>query len=197
VGVVVAELLSWLEAEWIDPDTEPTQKRIILTMVCSYIVVAFGGYFLRGHEGFWTDAGWLCEAINTGRNTPEGEPMHVVISLSGRFKGEQGMRMHTFPLNECTRSGIRIRLWLERVVKVLLDERKENYPAFCDGDEGYQLTVRRVEEGAREKMQNDASLKGLIAEGVLRWDFYRCLGHSDVVLKIRPSTTEYQNLPLN
>ena len=35
--------------------------------------------------------------------------------------------------------------WAERVVKILLDERKENCPAFCDG-EGYQLTERKVEE---------------------------------------------------
>ena len=67
MGVAVAELLNQLEAEWVlDPGTEPTRKSLI-TMVCGYIVVTFG-YSLRGHEGFWTDAGRLCEGIRTGRN---------------------------------------------------------------------------------------------------------------------------------
>jgi hypothetical protein len=97
MGVAVAELLSRLEAEWVDPGTEPTRKRLIVTMVCGYIVVTFGYSLLRGHEGFWTDAGRLCEGIRTGRNPPVGELRHVLVSLLGRFKGEQGTRMHVFP----------------------------------------------------------------------------------------------------
>ena len=174
MGSAVAELLNRLEAEWINPGTDPTRKRLI-TMVCGYIVVTFG-YSLRGHEGFWTDAGRLCEGIGTGRNPSVGERRHVLVSLLGRFKGEQGSRMHVFPLSDRTSSGIRIRLWLERVVKILLDERKENCPAFCDG-EGYQLTERMVEEVIHpvlQDMQGDASLRGMIAKGVKVVEFYRC-----------------------
>jgi len=177
MGVTVDELLSSrLEAEWIDSGTEPTRKRLI-TIVCGYIVVVTFGYSLRGHEGFWMDAGRLCEGIRTGRNPPVGELRHVLVSLLGRFKGEQGTRMHVFPLSDRTSSGIRIRLWLERVVKILLDERKENCLAFCDG-EGYQLTERKVEEVIHpvlQEMQGDTSLKGMmIAKGVKVGEFYRC-----------------------
>ena len=174
MGSAVAELLNRLEAEWINPGTDPTRKRLI-TMVCGYIVVTFG-YSLRGHEGFWTDAGRLCEGIGTGRNPAVGERRHVLVSLLGRFKGEQGSRMHVFPLSDRTSSGIRIRLWLERVVKILEDERKRNCPAFCDG-EGYQLTERMVEEVIHpvlQDMQGDASLRGMIAKGVKVVEFYRC-----------------------
>jgi hypothetical protein len=187
MGVAVAELLSRLEAEWVDPGTEPTRKRLI-TMVCGYIVVTFG-YSLRGHEGFWTHAGRLCERIRTGRNPPVGELRHVLVSLLRRFKGEQETRtMHVFPLSDRTSSGIRIRLWLERVVKILLDERKENCLTFCDG-EGYQLTERKVEEVIHpvlQEMQGDASLRGMIAKGVKVGEFYVISGHSDEALKIRP-----------
>jgi hypothetical protein len=41
-----------------------------------------------------------------------GELRHVLVFLLGRFKGEQGTRMHVFPLSDRTSSGIRIRLWL-------------------------------------------------------------------------------------
>jgi hypothetical protein len=129
MGVAVAKLLNRLEAEWINPGTDPTRKQRLITMVCGYIVVTFG-YSLRGHEGFWTDAGRLCEGIGTGRNPSVGERRHVLVSLLGRFKGEQGTRMHVFPLSDRTSSGIRIRLWLERVVKILLDEEKGELPGF-------------------------------------------------------------------
>jgi hypothetical protein len=48
-------------------------------------------------------------------------------------------------------------------------KKKENCPAFCDG-EGYQLTERKVEEVIHpvlQEMQGDASLRGMIAKGVL------------------------------
>jgi hypothetical protein len=101
----------------------------------------------------------------------------VLVALLGRFKGEQGTRMHVFPLSDRMSSGIRIRLRLERVVKILLDERKENCPAFCDGEGYHQLTERKVEEVIHpvlQEMQGDASLRGMIAKGVKVGEFYRC-----------------------
>ena len=96
-----------------------------------------------------------------------GELRHVLVFLLGKFKGEQGTRLG------CG--------WAERVVKILLDERKENCLAFCDG-EGYQLTERKVEEVIHpvlQEMQGDASLRGMVAKGVIS-------GHSEEALKIWP-----------
>ena len=63
-------------------------------------------------------------------------------------------------------------MWLERVVRILQDKKKENCPAFCDG-EGYQLTERMVEEVIHpvlQKMQGDASLRGMIAKERVRYN---------------------------
>jgi len=52
--------------------------------------------------------------------------------------------MHVFPLANETKTGVRIRIWLERVVEILKSEKKENCPAFCD-EEGYQMKEKEVE----------------------------------------------------
>mmetsp|Transcript_40846 Transcript_40846/g.46061 ORF Transcript_40846/g.46061 Transcript_40846/m.46061 type:complete len:85 (-) Transcript_40846:36-290(-) len=52
--------------------------------------------------------------------------------------------MHAIPLASVTRSDIRIRLWLERLVRLLRVESKTCCPAFCD-EEGYQLSAVDLE----------------------------------------------------
>ncbi len=61
---------------------------------------------------------------------------HVLIPLLGWFKGKGGDRMHVFPIVNWTRSGILVRLWVERLVATLRQENQSNCLAFCD-DEGY------------------------------------------------------------
>ena len=53
--------------------------------------------------------------------------------------------MHVFSLANTTRTGIRVRVWLERAVRILISEGKRECPAFCDED-GYILTHQQVEE---------------------------------------------------
>ena len=63
----------------------------------------------------------------------------------GFFKGENGERMHVFSLANQNASGVRVRIWLERIVAILQKEKKRGCPAFCD-EEGYILLSENVEE---------------------------------------------------
>ena len=52
--------------------------------------------------------------------------------------------MHLIILVNENLSGIRIRMWLERLLYLLKEERKKNCPAFCDM-EGYMLSTAAIE----------------------------------------------------
>jgi hypothetical protein len=43
---------------------------------------------------------------------------HVMISLVGRFKQEDGERQHYFPVAAVTGSGLRIRDWIRRLLEL-------------------------------------------------------------------------------
>ena len=111
-------------------------------MVGGYIVTTFG-YSLRGNEGFWVDVDRLRKFIGVGKS--DAKQPHVLVAAMGRLKGEDGDRMHVFPLVNVTKSGIRIRVWLERVACLLDFEDRRSCPAFCD-ESGYQLESKDVEK---------------------------------------------------
>ena len=65
------------------------------------------GYSLRGgNEGFWVDASRLRANMHLGAVDNTRETPHVCVALLGCFKGEDGDRMHVFPLANVTSSGI-------------------------------------------------------------------------------------------
>jgi len=172
VAEVVADLLNRMEEELVDPETSPERKRE-LSMAGGYIAVTFG-YSLRGNEGFWVDAERLVASLHLGRAA--GNDGHVVISLLGRFKGEEGDRMHVFALANVTRSGIRIRAWLERVARLLQTERKTQCPAFCD-EEGYMLSSSDIEgvfHPYLKEMQEEDRYAELIPRGLTVEENYLC-----------------------
>jgi hypothetical protein len=45
------------------------------------------------------------------------EPRHITLSLIGRFKQVEGEHQHFFPVDAVTGSGLRIREWVERLLK--------------------------------------------------------------------------------
>ena len=142
VGEVVASLLDRMEAEMVDQETDPDRRRDLI-MAGGYIATTFG-YSLRGNEGFWVDGDRLKKGLPLGRDCTDSNERHVVISLMGRFKGEDGDRMHVVALANVTRSGIRIRWWLEKVAALLREEGLSRCPAFCD-QEGYMLSSSDIE----------------------------------------------------
>ena len=68
----------------------------------------------------------------------------MLVVVMERFKGEDGNRMHIFPLVNITSSGIMIHLWLERLVALIKEEGKNNFPDLCDM-EGYMLSAAAIE----------------------------------------------------
>ena len=197
-GTVVKRILDKIEFEWALQSTSQKEKRK-LTMVAAYIATTYA-YSLRGNEGFWVDGDSLCQHIDLGRDdTPIP---HVVVALLGFFKAETGERMHVFSLANTTRSGVRVRVWLERVVRILRTEGKKECPAFCD-EEGFILSHQQVEEVLHpiiELLQGSAGLEQALPEGVDVATFYRCdrsfrrgSATTALVHKVKRETIEFVN----
>ena len=103
-------------------------------------------------------------------------PPHVVVALLGFFKAKGGERMHVFSIANQTNSGVRVRIWLERVVDILKREKKRGCPAFCDKD-GFILTssdVERVMHPILSMLQGGPGLEQALPRGIDIESFYRC-----------------------
>ena len=197
-GIVVKPILDKIEFEWALPTTSAQEKRKY-TMVAAYVTTTYS-YSLRGNEGFLVDGDALCRHIDLGR-VAELIP-HVVVAFLGFFKAETGERMHVFSLANTTRTGIRVRVWLERVVRILLSEGKRECPAFCDG-EGFILTHQQVEDVINpiiELLQGSHGLGQALPLGVDVETFYRCdryfrTGSATTALvhKVKRETIEFVN----
>ena len=133
-SLVVNYILNCIKHEWVILDTETLRKRELL-MTEAYICVMYG-YSLWGYEGFWVDFQWLIDGIHI-KNYDRREP-HLIASVMGRFKGEDGDHVNMILLINVTKSGIRIRILLEILVALLKAEGSTNRLEFCD-EEGYML----------------------------------------------------------
>ena len=126
---ILLKILFNLEEEFNSDECTPARKRNI-TMLGSYLVITFV-CALRGNEGFLVESDGLQRMIDVGRDEEEAELQHVVIPLLGRFKNEDGEKWHVMVAVNRSNSGIEIRLWIERLVKLLVIERRGMGPAFC------------------------------------------------------------------
>ena len=172
VSEVIGPMLDRMEAELEDVETDAERKRE-LTMAGGYIVATFG-YSLRGNEGFWLDGDRLVSGLQVGKYAQDIP--HIVISLLGKFKGEDGDRMHVLPLANVTKSGIRIRKWLERVARIYREEGRSDSPAFCD-KEGYMLTsgdIERVFHPFLIEMQGEERFGEYLPRGLKVEEHYLC-----------------------
>ncbi len=160
-GVVVRYVLSVCESEWWDESTAPDRRRWVL-MLAAYLCVTYG-LSLRGNEGFWVDANRLCDHVLLGKN--DSREGHINVALLGRFKSEDGDRMHVMPIANASKSGIQYRMWLERLVVWLKEEgNTTDCPAFCDS-EGYMLTATSL-ESVLHPILEDMQSKGKHTEQV-------------------------------
>ena len=105
MGAVVKVVLEFMDREWSHPDTGVERKRL-LAMCGGYIVTTYGYSLRGGNEGFWVDASRLRANMHLGAVDNTRETPHVCVALLGCFKGEDGDRMHVFPLANVTSSGI-------------------------------------------------------------------------------------------
>jgi hypothetical protein len=116
-------------------------ERATITAVGAFCCVGVGGSY-RGHEIPLTDLHGLRKYSEEGRTGPDE---HVVIPMLGRFKGETGERYHLTPLAAVTKSGIKIRFWVDELVRVREIQGRVNGPAFCDDKTGKPLRARDYE----------------------------------------------------
>jgi hypothetical protein len=87
---------------------------------------------LRGNEGFKLDLHGLRSHLFRGRDHPKFP--HVVAPLSGRFKGQDGERLHLLFMVPVTHSGIKTREYLEWLVARRVEQGFFHGPAFCGHD---------------------------------------------------------------
>ena len=196
MGSVVKRILDHIEYEWVLPSTTTSRKRL-LAMTGGYIATTYA-YSLRGNEGFWVDGDALMKHINLGRN--DSKTPHVVVSLLGFFKAEGGERLHVFSIANRTSSGVRVRIWLERVVHILKSEKKEGCPAFCDQD-GYMLRAEDIEgvfHPILNSLQGAPGLEQALPKGIDVENFYRCsrsfrrgAENTALVQKVDKTTVEF------
>ena len=100
---------------------------------------------LRGNEVFLLDLAGMRRYIDVGRGgrMPE-DPMkvgvdltkapHIIVTLIGEFKGELGTKHHLIALASETSSGIKLRWWLEELLRVREEEGCRTGPAFGSHD---------------------------------------------------------------
>jgi hypothetical protein len=127
-SIVMVAYLKLIE-ERIDRATSQAERHL-WTSLGAYSVLCFCAS-LRGNEGFLLDLGGLRMYLDEGRE-PQCLKPHVVAPLLGRFKNEIGERYHLVLLAPVTRSGLRVRDWLEALVKIRALEGRTRGPAFCD-----------------------------------------------------------------
>ena len=70
----------------------------------------------------------------------EGGHHYVMIPLLGRFKNEDGERYHLAPLAYETASGIKIGLWVNRLMMLKKLHLHSRGPAFSDR-QGFPLMI--------------------------------------------------------
>jgi len=138
--------------------TISNKRKREITMCAGYIAVTCC-YGLRGNEGMWVDADRLRRGIRVGEIPSRNEISHIIVSLLGRFKGEDVDRMHVFCLASTRGSGIQTRRIMERVANIHEEERTESCPAFCDV-EGFSLMEKFAEEKFLHPILEELPSKG-------------------------------------
>ena len=110
--------------------------------------------------------------------------------------------MHVFVAANTTKSGVRVRQWLERVVETLRAENKKGGPAFCD-EEGFILTSQQIEDVMHpflEELQGTKGLEQVLPRGIDVATYYRCArsfrrgaANTAAVNKVNETTIKFVN----
>lgn len=138
-------LMRFLEEEWSEAAEDMVQEQV--ATLGAFSVIAFCGSF-RGSEVFLTDLHGLRKYLE---ETKTLERNHVIIPLLGRFKGELHARYHLAPLASTTDSGLKVQVWVERLVAIREKEGRLHGPAFCD-KLGRIATAHIYEAGIMERL---------------------------------------------
>ena len=138
---VVAKMLDLVLEEAVDQEKEVAREYMKFGAAAALAVCAS----LRGNEVFLLDLAGMRKYIEVGRvgRLPQN-PMevgvdltkapHVIVTLIGEFKGELGTKNHLIALASETSSGIKLRWWLEQLIRIRKEEGCKAGPAFGSKD---------------------------------------------------------------
>ena len=139
LGLSMEMLLTMLEAwetELADAGCGNVRRRNLVVAGAAFAVLFAGA--LRGGEVLLMEASELVKRRKDGQR--HSSHPHIVIPLMGRFKGETGERNVLLALANETKSGLKVRVWVSRLIRLLVAERKHEIvgPAICNAD-GYAM----------------------------------------------------------
>ena len=115
--------------------------RNLLVMAGAYSCIFFCGSF-RGHEVFLVELDGLLKYNSTIQKS--GKHEFVMIPLLGRFKGETGERYHLTPWAAETKSGIKIKFWIQLLMAMHTQLGRKRGYAFCT-KEGECLSSKEMQ----------------------------------------------------
>ncbi len=121
-----------------------------------FVLIAFG-VGLRGEEVPLVSLKGLLHFWTETRGGHEDE-RHIMVTLSGRFKGEVDSRWHMVPISNKTHSNIPFRLWMERIMVRRVNHQHRTKGWLFETRTGarakfgrYDATFRTLVTLAREK----------------------------------------------
>jgi hypothetical protein len=152
-------LVTLLDKEW--SEANDFARKELISSLGAFALIAFCGSF-RGAEVFLVDLRGLKKYHKD--LSESGELNHIIVPLLGRFKGEDNARYHLAPLASVTNSGLRVKLWVERLLEVRMREGRFQGPAFCDR-QGHIMESHVYQDAYAERLQViQSSSTGIIPE---------------------------------
>jgi hypothetical protein len=141
---VLHAMLDILEMEWEKADCWEDRHRT--ACAGAFSMVAFCGSF-RGNEIFLTDLFGLSKYL--------AELEHesfVIVPLLGRYKGESHHRYHLTPMAARSDSGLEVRTWIKRLIRVQHEVSRSHGPAFGN-KYGETLDSSFIEDIVSDRLQ--------------------------------------------
>lgn len=132
---LITEVLNTVEQRVWDATTQDDKFKWIMA----------GGYFcvcfvvsLRSPEGLLCDLEGVLDHFDDSRS-------YVIIALLGKVKGEHHSRQHLMPCVNVTSSGIKVKVWIKRVLAVHALKGRNVGPMFVNAD-GLQSTTAELND---------------------------------------------------
>ena len=156
---LLKRILSGYESDLNNPEVSEERKRDVI-IFGAHFAILFGAS-LRGNEAMMVEGQGLCKNVLVGR---DHDQPHVLVPLLGRFKNEMGNRLILLALADESKSGLKFRFWVEKLVEVLISEEKDKVagPAFCTND-GSMYPTKLINEELHHRLNDiQRSNSGLI-----------------------------------
>ena len=139
---LMLEVLSWLE-DRIQDSLDPNVG-CLLTLAGTFYAVCYV-LSLRGPEGSLLDIDGLI------KEKDRNPSLFIVIALWGKIKGEHNERAHLLPSVNTTKSGIKIRFWVDRAVALQRSLGRTAGPMMQDRS-GKRVSATKLNEILHEAL---------------------------------------------